>query len=209
MQTGRSSSKAPSRASRLRCPCDRSRVENSLPGHDDRPAPIPVARDPSRASVAIPIRVEAAEVAEQMAVSEDDREELAIGLAIRVAESMPVDPHVAGLGSVETGDQLDQGRLAAAVAPGQDDQLARPERQVDGAEHEARVVVPVAIGERHAFEANRVAEHEPLDRRRPAVGCRLACCSSVGISAWTRCSETCARPRTGTHVKMMSSGVIR
>ncbi len=157
MQTGRSSSKAPSRASRLRCPCDRSRVENELPRTETTGAN-PSRSRPSRASLAIPIRVQAEEVAEEMAIGEDDREELAIGLAILVAKSMPIDSHVAGLGPVETGDQLDQGRLAAAVPPGQDDQLARPERQVDGAEQEARVVVPVAIGERHAFEANRVAE---------------------------------------------------
>ena len=137
---GRSSSKAPSRASRLRCPCDRSSGRERAP----------LDRDQRRQSQSFetvasqlgdPVRVQAEEVAEEMAVSEDDREELAIGLAILVAESMPVDPHVAGLGPVETGDQLDQGRLAAAVSPGQDDQLARPERQVDGAEQEARVIV--------------------------------------------------------------------
>ena len=93
-----------------------------------------------------------------MAVGEDDREELAIGLAISIADSMPVEPHDAGLGTVEAGEQLDQGRLAAAVAPGQDDHLARPERQVDGPEQEARVIVAVAIRECHAFQANRVAE---------------------------------------------------
>ena len=44
-------------------------------------------------------------------------------------------------GRVETGDQLDQRRLAAAVAPGQDDESRRPERQVDGPEREALAIV--------------------------------------------------------------------
>ena len=98
--------------------------------------------EPVAGQLVDPVRVEAEEVAEEMAVGEDDREELAIGLAISVAESMPVEPHDAGLGPVEAGEQLDQGRLAAAVAPGQDDELAGPERQVDGAEREAASSCP-------------------------------------------------------------------
>ena len=140
-----------------------------------------------------PVCTQAAEVAEEMAVSEDDREELAIGLAILVAESMPVDPHVAGLGPVETGEQLDQGRLAAAVAPGHDDQLARPERQIDRAQQEARVIVPVAIGERHAFETNRVAERQPLDREWRPSPSPVPLEGGIRPDLW---SETCARPRT-------------
>ena len=130
-----------------------------------------------------------------MAVSKDDREELAIGLAIELAESMPVDPDVAGVGPVEAGDQLDQGRLAAAVAPRQDDQLARPERQVDGPEQEACVVVPLTIGERHAFEANRVAQHKPAALTAVAVAVAM---SFVLLRAWGSGPESvAARPAPG------------
>ena len=84
-------------------------------------------------------RAEAEKVRKEMAVGEDDRKELTIGFAILVVDRAAVEPDTSARRGVEARDQLDQGRLAAAVSPGQDDDLAGAERQVDGPEREARV----------------------------------------------------------------------
>ena len=99
--------------------------------------------------------------------------------------------------------------LPLPLPPGQDDQLARPKCQVDGPEPKACFVVTLTIGERHAFEANRVAQYKRLGRRRAVVAVVLRALRAWGSVPESVASDTCARPRTGTHVKMMSSGVIR
>ena len=108
-----------------------------------------------------------------MAVGEDDREELTISLALLVLEHATVEPHDTRIGLVEPGDQLDERRLAAAVSPGQNDQLPRPERQIDGAQREACVIMPVAIGESDTLQADRIAKREPPWRKSPARPLRL------------------------------------
>src|SRR5262249_52449056 len=101
---------------------------------------------------------------EEITVGEDDGDELTIRLAILLADCATVESDEALLRSVQARDQLDQSRLAAAVAPGKYDQLARPEGQVDGTEREAGVIVRVPIGERYTLQADRVAEREPPRR---------------------------------------------
>ena len=183
-------------------------VENELPRTETRPAR-PSRSSPSQALDSIPSPAEPEEVREEMAVGEDDREELTIGLAILVARARDRRAARRPIGPVEARDQLDQRRLAAAVSPGQDDELAGPERQVDGAEREACVIVPVAIGESDALQADRVAKREPPWPESAGRRLRLRVVRASGIRAWTLLSDARARPRIGTQVRMMSSGLIR
>ena len=119
----------------------RGRAWRTRPSLTETSVASPSRSSPSRAGSSIAPAVEAAQVAEEMAVGEDDREELAIRLGRRASSTgAAVEPDDARLGTVEAREQLDQGRLAAAVAPGQDDDLAAPERQVERAEREAAVV---------------------------------------------------------------------
>ena len=125
------------------------------------------------------VAAEAGEVREEIAIGVDDREELAIRLAIRVVDDAP-SSRTMPAPVLEARDQLDQGRLAAAVSAGQDDDLAPPESQVDGPECEARVVVPVAISECHTLQADRLDGMRVARPAPAAVGLRPACRSSVG-----------------------------
>ena len=104
-----------------------------------------------------------------MAVGEDDREELTISLAILVLKLATVEPHDTRIRLVEPGDQLDKRRLAAAVPPCKNDQLPRPERQIDGAQREAWVIMPVAIGESDTLQSDRITQREPPWRKSPLV----------------------------------------
>ena len=69
-----------------------------------------------------PSGLEAQERLEQVAVGEDDREELAVVLQVVGGDGSAIELNRPVLAGVEARDQLDQGRLAAAVA-------ARPGRR--------------------------------------------------------------------------------
>src|ERR1051326_386697 len=64
------------------------------------------------------------EAAEQMKVGEDGREEILIGVAERAADGLAVHADQARLRPVERGQELEQGRLARAVAPGDEQDVA-------------------------------------------------------------------------------------
>src|SRR5262249_35955674 len=104
------------------------------------------------------VGVEPEERVEQVAVGEDDREELAVVFAVGRINLLAVEPDRALLGFVRSGDQLDGGRLAAAVAADQEDDLLGAERQVDRAEREPAGIarVPVRVG--YGRELERLAE---------------------------------------------------
>ena len=149
-------------------PARQERQPPPLPmGEIERRERMPAERDTSRQAkpfqaVAGPrgeiLRREPEQVREEMTVGEDDREELAIRLAIRIGQRAAIEPDAARRGHVKSRDELGQRRLARPIAAGHDHDLSRPERQVDGTEREARIIAPIVIGKCDILQAERCGE---------------------------------------------------
>src|SRR5688572_25712990 len=81
----------------------------------------------------------AQQILKQVKIGEHRREELAVALAILVGDRLAVEADLAGFRNVQAGEQLREGRFAAAVAADQENQLAGAECQADRAKREAAV----------------------------------------------------------------------
>src|SRR4051794_35599027 len=79
------------------------------------------------------------ELLEDMAIREDDREELSIGLTLVLrGDGLPVHDNLPFTRSVETDEELRERRLAAAIPSDDEDDLAGSDPHVDRTDGEAR-----------------------------------------------------------------------
>src|ERR1700687_2537594 len=76
---------------------------------------------------------------EEVDIGEDDAEQLPIVILVAV-DGSAIESNFTFFRLIQADEQLGERGLAAAVASDQEDQLTRPEHQVDGAEREARAV---------------------------------------------------------------------
>lgn len=76
------------------------------------------------------------QVVEEVVVGEDGAEELAVIVAGLRADRFSVEKDLAGLRAIEAEQQLDQGRLAAAVLADDEDDVTLGDTQIDRAQME-------------------------------------------------------------------------
>lgn len=99
------------------------------------------------------------QVVEEVVVGEDGAEELAVIVAGLRADRFSVEKDLAGLRAIEAEQQLDQGRLAAAVLADDEDDVTLGDTQIDRAQMERFA----------AFDGGGCSE------RRAVPGCRRSC----------------------------------
>src|SRR6185295_8211424 len=104
---------------------------------------------------------------EQEEVREHGGEVLAVDRARLVGHRLAAEPDLAFLRRVEPEQDLREGRLAAAVAADQEDQLAGPEGEVDRSEREALRLAPRAFGAVGVLDAGDL-ERAPVAVRNGA-----------------------------------------
>src|SRR3954471_24318659 len=90
-----------------------------------------------------------------MEVREHGGEQLPEVVTVFIRDRAAVDADLAGLRRIETGDDLRQGRLAAAVATDDEHELAAPEREVQRSKHKLVIalIAPVRVGDAAQLEA--------------------------------------------------------
>lgn len=94
------------------------------------------------------------------------------GGIVRTAQpdDLPRHPDLAGVGGVDTGQNLDEGTLAGAILPGQNMNLPRRQIEIDARQrHRAgeRFADAAHLQERHAAEVRNHGLWGCLDHRRP------------------------------------------
>ena len=96
--------------------------------------------------------VQAVEPVEQMEVGEDGGEQVAVLGEVALVDRPAVPEHDAGTRLVEAGEQADQGRLAAAVAADDEQDLARAHLEIDRTdpEHLLPVGIEIAVAQHPA-----------------------------------------------------------
>ena len=194
-----------SSASRLRCPWESAVVENAPRWISTLSSSSSSIRYAARARRDRFLQAE--QPIEQVEVGEDHREVLGSPLTVCLsAIALAVQSDHPRLGRVEAREHLHEGRLAAAVAADEEDDLAAAQGEVDRAEREGPAVDVRRICERHPVELEPVPPG--LERQAPPAPARWRGCASERPSARTFSSEIRARAMIGQSSITPQIGVI-
>src|SRR4051812_12929378 len=87
-----------------------------------------------------------------MEVGENSGEKLPVFIPVAVSDRLPIKANLPRLRQIQASDDLRQSGFSAPVATHEENQFARPERQIYWAQDELTVFLFRVIGVDHAFE---------------------------------------------------------